>query len=39
MHTFLMDDRRVEEATLRFLDDGYFVTDDQRQPIEKPTPK
>ncbi len=39
MHTFLMDDRRVEEATLRFLNDGYFVIDDQRQPIEKPTPK
>ncbi len=34
VHTFMMDDRAVQKATLNFLDHGYFIGDDQRQPIE-----
>ena len=39
MHTFMMDDPRVQTATLSFLDHGYFIADDQRHPIEKPPKK
>ena len=34
-HTFLMDDPRVREFTLRFLRHGYFASAKERQPIEK----
>ena len=34
IHTILMDDRAVQEATLRFLEHGYFIAEDERQPIE-----
>ncbi len=33
VHTFLMDDPKAEEATVRFLLRGYFVTENERQPI------
>lgn len=33
VHTFLMDDAKVQEVTLRFLLRGYFVTENERQPI------
>jgi pimeloyl-ACP methyl ester carboxylesterase len=33
VHTFLMDDPKAQEATLRFLLRGYFVTENERQPI------
>ncbi len=32
-HTLLLFKREVREATLRFLQDGYFVAADKRQPI------
>ena len=38
IHTFMMDDHAVQEATLNFLQHGYFVADGKRQPIEKSTP-
>lgn len=34
-HTFLMDTQEVRAATLRFLQHGYFVADEQRQPIPR----
>jgi hypothetical protein len=34
IHTIVMDDRAVQEATLRFLEHGYFIAEDKRQPIE-----
>jgi pimeloyl-ACP methyl ester carboxylesterase len=33
VHTFLMDDPKAQEATVRFLLRGYFVTENERQPI------
>jgi hypothetical protein len=33
LHTFMMDDPKVVEYTLRFLQKGYFVSAEQRQPI------
>lgn len=33
MHTFLNNDQRVFEHTLRFLQHGYFVAPDRRQPV------
>jgi pimeloyl-ACP methyl ester carboxylesterase len=33
LHTFLMDDEAVQKATLRFIEHGHFVADDERQPI------
>ena len=33
LHTFFMDDKRAQELTLRFLNDGHFESDDKRQPI------
>lgn len=33
LHTFFMDDQRAQEMTLRFLDKGYFESDQKRQPI------
>jgi pimeloyl-ACP methyl ester carboxylesterase len=35
LHTFMMDNETVQKATLKFLEHGHFVADDQRQPIEK----
>ena len=32
-HTFMMSNRQVQEATLRFLQHGYFVDPENRQPI------
>ena len=32
-HHFLPDDAKVQEYTLRFLQDGYFISARQRQPI------
>lgn len=33
VHTLMMDDRKVQEYTLRFLQHGYFISPDQRHPI------
>ena len=33
LHTFLMDDAKVHEYVLRFLQHGYFLSEQQRQPI------
>jgi len=33
IHTYIKDDRKALEYTLRFLDHGYFVSADKRQPI------
>jgi pimeloyl-ACP methyl ester carboxylesterase len=33
-HTFMMNDPKVQEYTLRFLEHGHFVSEDQRRPIE-----
>jgi pimeloyl-ACP methyl ester carboxylesterase len=33
MHTYIMDDPLVQQYTLSFLRHGYFVAEDQRQPI------
>ena len=33
IHSFIMDDPRVQEYTLRFLEKGYFVSEGARQPI------
>ncbi len=32
-HTFIMDDDTVQQYTLRFLQHGYFQSQDQRQPL------
>jgi pimeloyl-ACP methyl ester carboxylesterase len=34
LHTFMMEEPKVQEATLRFLLHGYFVSEEKRQPIE-----
>ena len=34
IHTVIMDDRASQEATLKFLESGYFIAQDKRQPIE-----
>jgi pimeloyl-ACP methyl ester carboxylesterase len=36
IHTFMMNNARVQEATLKFLEHGYFVSEDQRHPVEQP---
>ena len=33
LHTVMMDDPRVQQYTLRFLSQGYFVSEDDRHPI------
>jgi pimeloyl-ACP methyl ester carboxylesterase len=33
IHAVMMDDARVRECTLRFLEHGYFVSEEKRQPI------
>ncbi len=39
LHTLMMDDRKVQEYTLRFLDRGYFISEEQRQPIAPNVPQ
>jgi len=38
LHGSIMEDQRVQECTLRFLQGGYFVSDEQRQPIPREDP-
>jgi pimeloyl-ACP methyl ester carboxylesterase len=33
VHTWMMDDRRVQECTLRFLQQGWFVSEEERKPL------
>ena len=33
LHMTMMNDPKVQEYTLRFLEYGYFIADEQRQPI------
>jgi hypothetical protein len=35
LHTFIMNDTRVQEMTLNFLQYGYFVSKPERHPLEK----
>lgn len=35
LHSTFMNDRRVQEYIIRFLNEGHFESDDKRQPIEK----
>jgi pimeloyl-ACP methyl ester carboxylesterase len=35
MHSFIMDNRQVQQYVLRFLRDGYFISADNRHPLEK----
>lgn len=37
-HTFIMGNAQVLECTLRFLEHGYFISPDRRQPIEREKP-
>jgi len=39
MHTFIMNDKAVQEYTLRFLRDGHFVSEEGRKPIEVNEPQ
>jgi pimeloyl-ACP methyl ester carboxylesterase len=34
LHTFMMDDPRVQKATMSFLSHGYFLAEAKRQPID-----
>lgn len=34
LHTFIMNDKEVQEATLRFLEHGHFISEEKRQPIK-----
>jgi pimeloyl-ACP methyl ester carboxylesterase len=34
MHSFMMDNEKVMQCTLRFLQSGYFISAEQRQPIK-----
>lgn len=36
IHTTMMNDTKVQEYTARFLEHGYFVSEDQRNPIASP---
>ncbi len=33
-HTFIMDNPKVQECVLRFLQEGYFVSEAERHPLE-----
>ena len=33
LHSFMMDDDKVQQYTLRFLQHGYFISAEQRQPL------
>ena len=35
LHSFFMDNKQVQELTVRFLNEGHFERDEKRQPIEK----
>ena len=35
MHPFLVTDEKVQQATLRFLEHGHFVSEQKRKPIDK----
>ena len=35
LHTFIMNDAKVQEMTLEFLQKGYFVSEAQRHPLDK----
>jgi pimeloyl-ACP methyl ester carboxylesterase len=35
LHSFMMDDAKVQQCVLRFLQHGYFVSEQQRRPMEK----
>ncbi len=35
LHTFIMNDKRVQEYTLRFLREGYFISDAERHSIDE----
>jgi len=37
-HSFIMDDVQVKASTLRFLQHGFFVAENRRQPIAPPQP-
>ena len=39
LHTLMMDDAKVQQYTLRFLQHGYFISEDQRQPIALAVPR
>ena len=39
VHTLMMDDPKVQEYTLRFLQNGYFISKDQCQPIALAVPR
>lgn len=34
MHSFLMDNEKAQEYVLRFLQDGYFISEQERHPLE-----
>lgn len=34
-HTFIMDDDTVQQYTLQFLQQGHFISEDRRQPVEE----
>ncbi|MGD0654767.1 MAG: alpha/beta hydrolase [Thermoguttaceae bacterium] len=35
LHSFIMNDAKVQELTLQFLQKGYFVSEAQRHPLDK----
>jgi pimeloyl-ACP methyl ester carboxylesterase len=35
LHSFIMDNAKVQEYVLRFLQRGYFISEDERHPLEK----
>jgi pimeloyl-ACP methyl ester carboxylesterase len=35
LHSFIMDDPKVQECVLHFLQNGYFVSEQERRPLEK----
>lgn len=35
LHIFLIEDQRVLDCTLRFLQHGYFVSEEERQPVKE----
>ena len=37
LHTFFCDNAQVQQSVLEFLQHGYFVSDERRQPLEKAT--
>lgn len=38
LHTLMMDDAKVQQYTLRFLEQGYFISENERHPIDRDTP-